>query len=547
MFKNIKNINRLRKVLSVFFEQGFGFLISKIRLSRHIPLRHKIKIKKHPDDLPKRLRKSFEKLGPVFIKFGQFLSLRPDLIPPEYVKEFEKLQDSAPPFKFEEVKKIIEENIGPIDKTFSEFSKKPITSASISQVHKAKFKNKTVAVKVQRPDVKKQFEKDISLLLFISILLEKHVKAFKKHNLVELVNEFKRWSLDEVDFRIEASNANVLRDYFKGSKDVLIPEIFQVSEKVLVMEYVDGIGLSDVESVKKQKKSHLKYIDMAYNAALTMIFEYGFFHADPHPANILVLKKSERIAFIDFGIIGSFDRKLKSQSLHMFDSIISGDMESLVKSLMIIGSVDPEEIDETEFKRDLKVVINQLRYSSLNEIEVSSVLSKAMDISLKHKIIFPIDFVLFAKTVVMLEGIGLRYNPDFKLVEKSKPVIKRLIKKSLAPKEIISKARASAANYRELIDTLPEAAIGMLRKVKKGKIKIDIEDTDIHNLIVEMEKSTGNITMGLIVAALIVGSSLISQIHNQPIFFGFPLVPLVGFVFAGLLSVWILQRTLFLK
>ncbi|MBW2992465.1 hypothetical protein KY345_04575 [Candidatus Woesearchaeota archaeon] len=548
MFDNIKNINRLREILLVFFEQGFGFIIAKIGLQKFIPISKRLKFRKEQDNLPVRLRKSFEKLGPVFIKLGQFLSLRPDIIPNEYIKEFEKLQDSAPSFPYKEVKKTIEHDFGSINIMFKSFEQKPIASASVSQVHKARLKNnKTVAVKVQRPNMKKQFQKDLSLLLFISLLLEKHIKVFKRYDIVNVVNEFKRWSTDEIDFRIEASNAKILRNNFKNSKDVLIPEIFRSSEKVLIMEYVDGIPLNNVDAVKKQKKNYIKFVDSAYNATLTMIFDHGFFHADPHPANILVLKKSDKIAFIDFGITGTFDDNLKLKSLQMFDSILNGDIESLVKSLMTIGSVDPEEIDETEFKRDLRVIVNQLRFSSLKEIEVSTVLNKALDISLKHRIIFPLDFVLFTKTVVTLEGLGLRYNPNFRLVEQSKPIIKKLLKKTISPKKIISDIKTTASNYKQLIDTLPETSFEILQKVKKGKIKIDIEDTDVRNLVIEMEKSTGNLTIGLIAAALIVGSSLISQIEHQPQFIGFPLIPLLGFVFAALLSVWILHRTLFLK
>lgn len=547
---NLKNINRLREILLVFFEEGFGFIIQKIGLLRFIPLskRFKAKLRKEPINLPQRLRKSFERLGPVFIKFGQFLSLRPDLVPENYIKELEKLQDSAPAFPFSEVKKIVEKELGPINKLFKDFNRKPIASASVSQVHKAKLKNgKLVAVKVQRPGIKEIFEKDTSLLLFIATLLEKHFNLFNQYGIIDFVKEFRRWSADEINFNTEASNAKLLRQNFKNSKDVLIPQVIKSSEKTLVMEFVDGMELSNIGQVKKlKKKNYIKFVDSAYEAVLRMIFDHGFFHADPHPANILVLRKSNRIAFIDFGIVGYFDEELKSESLHLFDSIIKADVEELVKSLMSIGSVEVD-IDETEFKKDLRVIINQLRFSSLEDIEVSKVLRQAFDISLKHKIKFPVDFVLFAKTVITLEGIGLRYNPNFKLVEQSRPFITKLIKKRISPKKILSDLRTTTANYKELIDTLPETALNILQKVKKGRVKVDIEDTDIRNLTIEMEKSTGNLTIGLIVAALIVGSSLISQIENQPQFLGFPLAPLLGFIIAGLLSIWILHRTLFSK
>ena len=550
MFENIRNVNRLREVLMVFFEEGFGFVIARAGLSGLIPLSRRLKdrFRKEEYSAPVRLRKSFEKLGPVFVKFGQFLSLRPDIVPPEYVVELEKLQDSAPSFSFNEVKREIEESVGPISKFFREFDRKPVASASVSQVHKARLKNnRLVAVKVQRPDAKKNFERDISLMLFIAVLLERHFKVFRRYNIINAVNEFKGWSSDEVDFRVEASNAKVLRENFKSSGSVVIPEIFYSSERVLVMEYIDGVELSDVSAVRKLKKDYKHYVDSAYDAVLTMIFDHGFFHGDPHPSNILVLRKSDKIAFIDFGIMGSFDDKLKYQSLHMFNSIIRGDVDSLVRSLVSLSQLSPGDVDETALKRDLRVIINEVRFSSLKDIEVSRILAKALDISLTHRIVFPLDFVLFAKTVVTLEGVGLRYNPDFRLVEQSRPLIEKLLRKRFGPKGVLSDVKNAAAAYRQLVDSLPDALVDVLNRLRKGKVKIDIEDTNVHNLIVEMEKSSGNLTLGLIVASLIIGSSLVWQIAYQPAFLGLPVIPVIGICFAGLLSVWILHRALFSK
>jgi ubiquinone biosynthesis protein len=550
MFENVRSINRLREILAVFFENGFGFIISKLGLSRFIPLSKRVRLalKRSEEDFPVRLRQSLEQLGPVFIKFGQFLSLRPDIIPESYLKELEKLQDSAPKVQFSEIKDIIGQELGSIDKLFISIENKPIASASVSQVHKAKLKNsKIVAVKVQKPDIKKQFERDISLIIFIAMLLEKHFSVFKRYNSVSIVNEFKRWSKDELDFRIEASNAKIFRQNFSRSKDVMIPEIFYSSEKVIVMEYIDGVELSDMQAVKRVDKNYRRFLDSSYDAILTMVFEHGFFHADPHPANILVVKGSGKIAFLDFGIVGSFDEKLKLKSLQMFDYILDGDIESLIKTLMSISSADPDYIDKTEFKRDLKVIINELRYSSLKDINISSVFNHALDISLKHRISLPLDFVLFAKTVATLEGLGLRYNPDFRLAEQSRPMIKKLIKRSVSPKKVLSDIKSKAMEYKELIDTLPEAAMEIMQKLKKGSIRIDIEDTDIKRFIAEMEKSSGNLTVGFIAASLIVSSALILQIQDQPLFLGMPFIPSLGFIIAAFLSFWILHRTIFSK
>jgi ubiquinone biosynthesis protein len=548
---DIRDINRLRKILLVFFEEGFGYLIEKTGLMSHLPFTKrfakKFNIVEHPSV---HLRRAFEKLGPTFVKFGQLLSLRPDLVPKEYILEFEKMQDRVPCFAYSDVEKLIKKELGkPISQIFKSFDRKPVAAASLGQVHKAKLRNgKVVAVKVQRPDIKKIIDTDIDMMHHIADLLHKHVRELSDYNLVEVVREFERYTHDELNYRIEALNAKNLKKNFEKVDDVYIPNIYSefTTEKVIVMDFVDGIQINEVEKIKRLKGGYVKVVDRVYSHVITMIFEHGFFHADPHPANILITRDN-KIAFIDFGIVGRFDENLRNKSLDIFMSIANGDVDKLVRTFLSLGVVEEKSFDIISFKRDINVLVGNLQYSSLKDIEVSIILEQMMDLALKYKIKLPLDFVLFGKTVITLEGIGLRYNPDFKLIEQTKPLLTKIVRKKFYPQNIKKSVMKTASTYKELLSILPESTLEILQKLRKGELSIDLEDTDIKNLTAEMEHSTGNLSIGMIIAALIVGSALVMQIDTKFKYADMPVISLIGFIIAGILTIWLLHETLFSK
>ncbi len=540
LIKEVRDINRFNHILVVLFEEGFDLLLSKIGLKHKIPLtkRIKSKLKKSQEIKPEvRLRRTLEKLGPTFIKFGQLLSVRPDLVPKEYSKELEKLQDKVPEFPFNEVKNIIEKEFGKdINKIFLHFEKKPIASASISQVHKAILKNgDKVAVKVQRPNVKQIMETDIEIMFYFANLIEKYVEKIRKFKPVKIVNEFKDWTEKELDFRLESRNAMRFAQNFKGSKTVHIPKVYDdlTSEKVLTLEFIEGVELHNINEIKKKRFDFNQIIKNSFDAVMTQVFVHGIFHADPHPGNIIIMKDNT-IAFVDFGIVGYFDEKLKSRSVDLLYGIIEQDEEVIMDTLVRMG-MESDTIDYEQLRADISFIIQPLQHSSIKDIKVSRVLEEILDIALKHRLRVPAQFVLFGKTIIILEGVAIEYDPNFKLVETAKPFIERLIARRKSPFYAWKSFIHNINIYRKFAEEFPEKAERALEKIQKGTIKVDIEDADIKKLSLEIDRSSNRVAYGLLIAALLITSAILIQVQKGPTILGVPFLSFLSFSFASIL------------
>lgn len=547
--RNFHDIKRLEEILVVFLEEGFGFLIQKSKLSNHVPLYKKIKskFKKTGKENPVRLRKAFERLGPTFIKLGQILSLRPDLIPYDYALEFEKMQDHVPKFSFKEVESILRVELGkPLNKVFKKIESTPVASASVSQVHKAVLKNgKTVAVKVKRPGVENLMKTDIRIMKQITTLLDRHVVELKKYKLPKIVEEFEKWTKKELDFNIEAANAKIFMKNFRKSRFIKFPQVYSSTKNVIIMEYLEGIPLHDQSRIKKYHKNIHTIISRGYGAIVKQVFEDGFYHADPHPGNLLV-QKNGKLAFLDFGIVGRFSESLKRVSAGIFMGILNDDPDAVVRSFLKFGV--SKSFDEFEFKQDLKELFDPLLYSCVKDVEVSLVLEHAINLASKYGIHVPRDYVLFGKTIVALEGLGLKYDPEFRFIQMTKPLLEKIVLKRYSSKNIKKHLKKNFADYSNLLEEFPGKASTFLDTISKGSIAVDIEDKDVRNFAVEMEKSAGNIALGFIVAALIVGSALIWQIDPQPFTYNnLPFIPFLGLIVAALLGLWVVHRTVFIK
>ena len=326
--------------LGIVFDEGFPFILENANLKRFLPLKHKLKRKKeHKESNEVRLRKTLERLGPTFIKFGQVLSIRPDFVPKSYIRELEKLLDDVPAFSFNEVKKEIEDSTGRrLDEIFRKFEKEPVAAASIAQVHKAILKNgEKVAVKVKRPNIDYTIESDIEIMLFIARLLDKHIKGLRKYRPVKIIEEFAEWTKKELNFNIETENIRRIYENFKGSKTTKIPIVYPeyCNERLIVMEYIDGVELNKIGKKKTKRDDVKKALKNGFYSILEQVFIHGIFHADPHPSNILILKDN-KVALVDFGIVGKFDDNLKDEAVNLLIGITSGDTLVLFVRISIV-------------------------------------------------------------------------------------------------------------------------------------------------------------------------------------------------------------------
>ncbi len=535
LMKRIRDVQRFEKILGVLFEEGFGYLLARTKLRRNVPIKQRLKaeVKKKEQIKPEvRLRRTLERLGPTFIKFGQLLSVRPDLIPVSYTIELEKLQDRVSPFSYNEVEKIIKEELGkPVKELFKTFDKTPVASASISQVHKATLKNgEKVAVKVQRPNVGEILVTDIEIMIYIAQLLEKKVPEIKKYSPVAIVKEFSEWTRKELDFKNEARNASRFYRNFENISNVKIPKVYSeyVTKKVLVLEFINGIDIRDFKAMKRRGLSAPKVIKNGFDAIMKQVFVDGFFHADPHPGNIMVLNNN-RVAFVDFGIVGHFSEILKRRAIDLFYGIVKEDPDKVIQAFLDMGAVDGE-VDIENFREQILEVIEPLKGASLKDIKISRILEDVLDIALKNNIKMPVDFVLFGKTILTLEGIALKYNPDFNFSSNVEPFIKELEMQRLNPKYMVDNVVRNFNKFGRFVIDLPEQTTRALKKIQEGRFKIDIDDSGIRKLSLEIDRSSNRLAYGMIIAALLIAGSLVLRTVEPIAYLCFILAAALGIV-----------------
>ncbi len=547
LIQRIHNIQRLKQILQVLGKYGFGYIIDRLDIERNVVGRKLIRLAstKKSDffdmPVPVRIRRMLEELGPTFIKFGQMLSIRPDLIPIELCKELEKLQDKVNPFSYEEAKEqIFNEFKKPIDEIFNTFSSFPLAAASLSQVHLAELKTgEKVLVKVQRPGLKKIITADLNILSVLSQLMEKHIEETRLYNPPEIVNEFRITLLKEIDFNTEARNIDKFRRNFKGDDNVYILKVFHdfSTKKVLTMEQIEGIKVSKVEEIEKAGLDKKQIAINGMDAVLKQIFTYGFFHADPHPGNIFVLK-DKRIAFIDFGMVGHIDEETKIQLSNILTAVIRQDVPAIIDSFISMGTID-EDASFKKLSLDLTDLVESYYEIPLKELKMDKVLPNVLNVISQNKIKIPPDLFLLIKALITMEGVGKKLYPDFDAVTRTKPFVTKLIRQKYSPKMIAREIRKLAKELYRFTRILPKDLTLIFNKIKKGKLKIEFEHKGLENLISEMDKVSSRISFSVVIAALIIGSSIVIQADKGPLLFDLPIGGLIGFLIAGAMALWL--------
>lgn len=534
--KTYKNLKRLREIINVLVKYGFEYLVYKINLMHLIPFKKRVlNLRRRGEEkfeIGEKLRLMCEELGPTFIKFGQILSLRTDVFPENILIELSKLQDEVKPFSFNEVQVVLEKEYKvKLDDVFLSFSEIPSGSASISQVHFAVLKStrEKVIVKVQRPNIEKEIKQDIDILYYLAHLIEKYLSEIKVYNPSGIVEEFAKTIYKELDFTYELSNAERFRKIFKNSKTVYIPKVYYEysSKRVLVMEYLDGIKITSYKMAKKVNKIlvHTNLIDAYY----TMIFENGFFHADPHPGNIFVLKDS-KIGFVDFGMVGYLNGEILKKLAYLFLSFIKEDLD--LKEYEYLGIVAEYE-ENIEYEKEAIELSNRYRNIPLEKINISSVISELSELSRRYNFKYPRDLILLGKTLLTIERVIRDLDPKFNFVVAGEPFARKFIEKNLQPKMILKEVERNILSLYQFLRDLPKELSDIFRKVKKGNLKIEFEHVGLEPLISEIDKATNRIAFSFIIGSLIIGSSIIT-------YFGLTAYGILGYVIASLLGLWLI-------
>jgi len=531
----LKDIRRASHVAGVLFKHGMGYFIHKHRLKLHLPFRKRVAVHRYRKPMmpEARLRKSFEELGGTYVKLGQLLSLRPDLVPPQYCREFSKLQDEVPPFSFEKAKKIVEKELGkPLNKIFKSFDSKPIGSASIGQVHLAKLRNgRNVVVKVRRPGIKEVFDADIDLMYYFAKKLEKD-KGFDKYSPLRIVEEFERYTKNELNYLIEANNIEKFYENMKNVAYVKIPKLYRnyTTSKVLVMEYIKGKKLSDIMREKK-KFDKKAVINSLAHAGLKQVFEHGVFHADMHPGNI-ILANGGKIGLIDFGIVGSLKPFYRKEGIKLYVALVNKDIERIVKGVLRLGKPS-NKTDTEKLKEEIDDIVSSWHGTELRQVRVTSMLVKILDRCVSHHIKIPVDVVLLGKCLVTVEGTCLMLNPRYNFVRESEQYLKKYIKRRIISEESFKIFLDKSREMAETLEMIPSEAMSVLQKLKHGVIKIDIEDTDLKRLALDIDKSSNRLSYAVVIAALIVSAALMMHANVGPYYKGFSFPAMVLYIIAA--------------
>ncbi len=524
MPSTLEDVKRMSQVVRVLFKHGLGSLIQQAGLSWHLPLINRFRVKKKPKDLPKRLREALEELGGAYLKLGQVLSMRPDLIPNEYCEEFSKLLDRVRPESFNTVKKILRAELGkPIKQIFSHIDEKPLGSASIAQVHKARLKGgRSVVVKVQRPDVRKKFMEDIDIMKFIAKRISKHIK--NKIDPMMVVQEFESYTKKELDFREEAKSIEQIRKAVQADKNIEVPKVYKslTTCRLLTMQYLAGVKLTEVVGKLSQTQKD-RIIKILIKSTIIQVFEKGVFHADLHLGNILILR-NRKIGLLDFGIVGSIDRKTIELGIKLYNSILSKDTDKIVDATLEYGYAT-ERTDVDKFTQDVNEVIK-----TENIVRASHQLRRLFEISSQNYIKLPKNVVLMGKAIITAEATIKTLDPEFDFITEAQHDIAKILTKKKTSKKLVSEFLKQTKNMVDTLTVLPEEALETIKTLRRGQIQIELDDKHLKRIKKEMDVTGNRISYSLLAASLIMGGSLLTK---TPPFWGDYSVPsIISYLFA---------------
>ncbi|MBU1086011.1 MAG: hypothetical protein KKD05_00655 [Candidatus Omnitrophica bacterium] len=547
----VGDINRLRVILVILFEEGFGFLIERVRLAYLLPFKLRLlrmfrrckpvcKLNEKVVSLPERLCRVFERLGPTYVKFGQVLSLRSDIIPLEYINQLENLQTNANTFAYEKVKEIIleefDKDIGQVYKTFSE---KPFAAASLAQVHAAKLADGTdVAVKVQRPDIRGIIENDIHILFFLAALVEKYVKEIMYIQPVQLVRDFSEWTMRELDFSIEAANGERFRQNFLDDQRFYFPQIHwdYSTKRVLTMELIKGIKLSDASEIVKSGGDPYVLAINGLDLGLRQFFIHGFFQADPHPGNFLVLKDNV-LCLHDFGMVGYLDRHMRDTLAAVFMSFVEKNAELTSQKMLHLAPNFSLQAGE-EFAQRAMPILSTWFYSKKLEKSFAKMFYHLVIEGAKSGLYFPRNLVLCSRALLIMEGTGLKLCPEFKLYDEVAPLFENVIKEKFNPKLVLKDMEMGIIEYLNILQQLPENTLKLIEKIEKGQIDVKIDKSEIMAIKDEMERVNNIRLISIIIITFLVSAAIILRLEQQTLIFGFS-VAKIELVVSFVLSVWL--------
>jgi ubiquinone biosynthesis protein len=543
----LKNLNRGREIMTVLLVYGFGDLLHRMGILSYLNWGKRAFSQRKREVTPDlttsaRIRLALQDLGPTFVKFGQVLSTRPDLLPAELISELALLQEQVPPFPGEQARQQVEQELGrPIEQLYARFDPEPLAAGSLAQVHRARhFDGTELAIKVRRPNIVHEVERDLSLLLELAQLLEAQIPEAKVFDPVGLVNHFSRTIRRELNFRREARTAQEFARLFEKDQRLHVPAICDelTTDAVLSMEFIPGVKVNDAESMIELGLNPHSVARDGARVFMRQAFEFGIFHGDPHPGNLRVLPNG-RLVMLDYGMIGYLEESKRELLVDLFLSVVKHDVDRAVALVLDLGA-PTQPLDRSLLRADVQDFIETYYGVPLQQLQVGRMLNDFVAILANFGLRCPADLMLLIRAIVTLEGVGRALDPQFNLAKELAPFVETMVKQRYSAQRV---AQRALEDLRELLlaaHELPLSLSATLKKVSQDDLNINLEHRGLDRLITEFDRSSNRIVVGLVVSALVVSAALVIRTASfGSDWFGIPL-----FVLSGLLGVWLVWGVL---
>lgn len=550
VLKNL-HLQRIREVTGVFYDLGFGELLKSMRFNYLVPTRKRwfaLLKKTQPKerveiDFSVRLRTALERLGATYIKLGQMMSLRPDIVGEEIAYELRKLQDSVPSFPFPEAKQIIEKELGkPLNKIFKEFDEHPVGSASLAQVYKAVLPNgKIVAVKVLRPNIETIVWEDILLLKWAAQTIENNVTAAKQFHTVKFVDEFSDWTIKELNLVNEAVNIGHFLELFKDEENIRVPAVHWplTTKKVLTTEFSHGARIDDFSAYKRLNCSRTEVASIGMRLAFKQFFEFGFFHGDPHPGNMFI-QENNTICLHDFGIVGRIGEEMRRELIACYVDFFEHDAEGAAKHLLHIAKTD-ENSDTEGFKRKVVEILENWIYSPTAGTRLSAAFYKMVISGVSHGVSFTQNVVLLAKAILTMESLALKLDPKFDIIENLRPYLNQLLKMELDPNRILKRGRETMLDAANIAGDIPEATKKIIDLLKRETVGVKLNTAEFLEIKKEIDRQSDVRILSMILVADLLATAVLLQLEGVRTIFGVPL-GILGVLGAAFLAIAVLFK-----
>ena len=539
--KTFTNLARLKDIVMIMARFGFGDLIQRLDLPVK-PLVHTITPKVDTDmDVYQRIRLAFEELGPTFVKLGQILSMRPDVLPLPLIRELSKLQDAVGSIPFEEVKQVLEKEFNaPLEDLFRSFDPKPVAAASLSQVHKAVHpdKNRVLAVKVRRPGIVKTVETDLNILEILADKIHHNMESLQMYDLPGIVAANRRTLLKEIDFSREARYIQIAKSKIEKESDIVIPEVFTEfsTPRVLVTAFIKGKKITSDMDLPAAERKVLAANGM--QSAILQILEHGFYHADPHPGN-MVITRDNRMCLMDWGMVGRLTPDERNDLLFLIRAAVDKDSRKLAQLVSSIATAH-KNVNTGHLEKDLIEIMDVYLSLPLKEIQVGTLLEDLVEVLKSHALRLPPDMSIVIKALITAEGTARMLYPDLDVISEATPHVRRLVSRQYSKGYIWQRLRNNLSAMWGLQQHLPHTLSSILRKIESDDITIGFDHKNLSPMQKALESSFNRLTLGIVLGAMIIGSSMIITTGVGPLLFGYPALGMTGYLISAVLGLWLI-------